>query len=331
MTEMRRRDALLGFGALAAGAALAGTGSRMLAAQNAAEASKEPQQGAGFYRFKVGEVACFSIGDSQFKMDPYPLWGENASEEAVAAALRANALGPKQNVVHVNVLMMRVDGKVWLVDTGNGIGAQGMLLKHLATLGVRAEDVEGLVLTHLHGDHFGGLTNADGQLAFPKATFYVNHIERDFWAGSPDLSNTKLGEDWKKGMVAGAQKTIELLEQSKRLQLVDDGSTLTTGLSVKHTGGHTPGHQTVVVESGGQRFEMLADSVHHHVLSFQQPEWHAMFDYDAKEGARVRRATLERVTSDQSLVMCYHTPWPGVGRVVAMNDGFRWVATPWEW
>lgn len=331
MTQLRRREALLGFGALAAGAALVGNCSRSLAAPQAAATDDEPQQGAGFYRFKVGDVSCFSIGDGQFKMDPYPLWGENASDEAVTAALRANALAPKQNMMHVNVLMMRVDGKVWLVDTGNGTGGQGMLMRHLATLGVRAEDVEGLVLTHLHGDHFGGLTGNDGQLAFPKATIYLNRIERDFWAGSPDLSNTKLGDDWKKGMVAGAQKTISLLEQSKRLQLVDDGAKLTTGLSVKHTGGHTPGHQTVIVESSGQRFEMLADSVHHHVLSFQQPEWHLMFDYDAKEGAKARRATLERVAGDQSLVMCYHTPWPGVGRVVMMNDAFRWVPSPWEW
>jgi glyoxylase-like metal-dependent hydrolase (beta-lactamase superfamily II) len=331
-----RRQALLGIGA--------GVGAIVLAAGKPGEARAQgqaaeqaeatgPQQGAGFYRFRVGDIGCFSMGDSQFRVDPYPLWGENASEESVAASLRANGLEPKQNLAHVNVLMLRAEGKVWLVDAGYGTSGpvQGQLIKHLATLGVTPTDVAGIVLTHLHGDHFGGLTSKDGSLVFPNATYFVQRVERDFWAGAPDLSKTNLAEDWKKGMIAGAQQTVATLQKTGRLQLVDDGSKLAEGVSVKLTGGHTPGHQTVVIENGGTRFEMLADSVHHHVLSFQHPEWHARFDFDAKEGARVRRAVLERVAADRSLVMCYHTPWPGVGRVVRLNDGFRWVAEPWEW
>ncbi|HLP82936.1 MAG TPA: MBL fold metallo-hydrolase, partial [Phycisphaerales bacterium] len=275
----------------------------------------------------------YSIGDSQFRIDPFPLWGENAGEEAVAATLRANGLTPKQNLAHVNVLMLRIAGKVWLVDTGYGPNAQrpGELLKHLATLGVTPADVEGIILTHLHGDHTGGLTNKEGALVFPNATYFVNRIERDFWAGTPDLSKTKLADDWKKGMIAGAQQTVSLLEKTKKLQLVDDGTKVHTGLSVKLTGGHTPGHQTVIIDSAGTHFEMLADAVHHHALSFQHPEWHAMFDFDAQQGAQARRAVLDRVMNEGSLVMCYHTPWPGVGRVVRMGDAFRWTPEPWEW
>jgi hypothetical protein len=55
------------------------------------------------------------------------------------------------------------------------------------------------------------------------------------------------------------------------------------------------------------------------------------FDYDAKEGARARREVLSRVASDESLVMCYHTPWPGVGRVIREGDGFAWMPMVWEW
>ena len=338
MSGVRRREALFGLGALAASAAFMRGGAAAVqpAGDKAVMQTKpaeKPQQGAGFYRFKVGEVECYSIGDSQARMDPFPLWGENASEEAVAAALRASALPAKQNLMHFNVLLMKTGNETWLVDAGNGPARAepGMLMKHLGTLGVKAEDVSGIVLSHLHGDHFAGLMDKDGKLVFTNAKYFLNATECEFWSRTPDLSKTNLNVDWKKGMIEGAQKTLIALEASGKLNMVDDGAKLTSGISVKKTGGHTPGHQTVVVESGGKRFEMLADAVHHYVLSFQHPEWHLHFDYDAKEGARARREVLSRVASDESLVMCYHTPWPGVGRVIREGDGFAWMPTVWEW
>jgi glyoxylase-like metal-dependent hydrolase (beta-lactamase superfamily II) len=333
---LTRRHALLGLGAAAGSLALGSRGSA--AGSPAAQPgmpSTPPQNGSGFYRFKVGDVQCYSIGDSQARLPSYPLWGENASQEAVEAALRAAALPPAEPMLmHFNVLYFKIGSEHWLVDAGNGPseGNPGQLLRHLATLGVKPEDINGIVLSHLHGDHFAGLFTKDEKLAFPNAKYFLNKTERDFWSGpAPDLSKSNLNADWKKSGIAAAAKTIAALQASGKLEIVDDGAKLSTGLFVRQTGGHTPGHQTLVIDSGGQKFEMLVDAVHHYVLSFRHPEWHVHFDFDAKEGARIRRSVMQRVAADQSLVMCYHTPWPGVGRVKPRDDAFEWLPVPWEW
>jgi glyoxylase-like metal-dependent hydrolase (beta-lactamase superfamily II) len=335
MTRITRRDAVVGLSALAASAALnprAAAASTPAGAGNEARAD-EPQNGSGFYRFKVGSVECFSIGDSQGRMPSFPLWGQNASEQAVHDALKPYHIKPDAMLVHFNVLLLKVGAERWLVDAGNGSGGnrQGQLPRHLGTLGVTPADISGVIISHVHGDHYNGLTDEAGNLLFTNARYLVNKTEHDFWTGSPDLSGTTLSPEWKQNMTVGAAKILAALEASGRLELVDDGASVTTGVSVRQTGGHTPGHQVAAVESAGERFEMIADAVHHFVLSFRHPEWHVQFDYDVKEGARVRRRNLERLAADGLLVMGYHTPWPGVGRVRTEGDGFAWLPSPWEW
>jgi len=301
-----------------------------------------PTQGAGFYNFKVGAgasaVDCYAIGDAQGRLPSYPLWGENSSEADVAAILTDHFVDapPDPVLVHFNVLMFKVGSEVWLVDTGNGprtpdAGGDGRLMGTLERLGIMPADVAGIIITHMHGDHVDGLFTRDGQLAFPKAKIFLNKTERDFWKDNPDMSKTNLDPSWKTGMIAKSQKTLSELEKSNRLQIVGDNDELTTGVRVRKTGGHTPGHLTVEIERAGKKFVMLADAVHHFVMSFRRPEWHVRFDYDAQVGSDTRRKVLDRIASERSLVMCYHTPWPGVGHVRAREGAFDWMPVAWEW
>ncbi len=299
-------------------------------------ATTDPQQGSGFYRFQVGTgenaIKCFSIGDGQGQMPPYPIWGSNATQGEVEDVLDSYVLSKSQVLMHFNVLCFKVGSETWLVDAGNGPGQRGgKLMTHLATLGIKPADVSGIVVSHLHGDHFGGFFDGEGNLAFPNAKYFINKAEKEFWGGSPDLSKCKLPEESKKGAIERAAKTIASIEKSGKLQVVGDGDTLTTGVSVTQTGGHTPGHQTVTLESGVDKFTMLVDAVHHYVLSFGKPEWHLAFDYDAEAGAKTRRKVLEGIAADRTLVMGYHTPWPGVGHVRARDGGFEWLPVPWSW
>lgn len=319
-----------------AGASLALTKSAIAAAPAAPQqtSAAEPQQGHGFYRFQVGTgdaaIKCYSIGDGQGQMPPFPLWGSNATQADVDNLLDSYVLPKAQVLMHFNVLCFKIGSETWLVDAGNG-GRNGKLMTHLATLGIKPADVSGIVVSHMHGDHFNGLFDEAGNLAFPNAKHFINKTEKEFWSGSPDLSKCKLPEDNKKGAIERAAKAIASLEKSGKLQVVGDGDTLTTGVTVKQTGGHTPGHQTVTLESGGDKFTMLVDAVHHYVLSFGKPDWHLAFDYDAEVGAKTRRKVLEGIASDRTLVMGYHTPWPGIGHVRARDGGFEWLPVPWSW
>ncbi len=332
MSMLSRRDAIIGIGGAAAAAAMASTpGARAQAAEPSTPPA-EPVNGAGFYKFAVGDVTCYALGDGQGRLPSFPLWGENAGEQAVKDALSPYAIDPAGMLVHFNVLMFKVAGDVWLIDAGNGPSGSnpGQTMNRLRSLGVAPDLVAGIVISHLHGDHYGGLFDEKGALAFPKAKYFLHKTESEFWK-SPDLSGTSLPEDWKKNMTSGAGKALAALEASGRLQIVGDRDTLTSGVSVRHTGGHTPGHLTVVIDRAGQKFQMMADAFHHWVLSFTHPEWHVKFDFDAKQGAAVRRETLARLADEKALVMGYHTPWPGVGRVMKDAGAFRWVAEPWAW
>ncbi|MFK7959551.1 MAG: MBL fold metallo-hydrolase [Phycisphaerales bacterium] len=319
----------LGFG-LAAGLATSATAATATAAgvQDASEAA--PQQGAGFYRFTVGDIECFSLGDGASQLPARPFWGENATEEAMDALLGSAAVDPAAMWMHFNVMLIRSGGETWLVDGGNG-GARGATRQRLATLGVDPADVDGIVISHMHGDHFAGLIGEDGSLVYPNATYHINRAEADFWGNSPNLDGTSLPAASKQRMASGAAAALTAIEGSGRVERVDDLTDVGRGLTLRKTGGHTPGHQTVVIESGGSRFEMIVDAVHHHVMSFRRPEWHIQFDYDAKEGARVRSRELDRLAGDQIPVMCYHTPFPGVGHVGRRGAAYEWMAAPWQW
>lgn len=340
MQTLSRRSALSMFGLAAAATAL--PAGRHAALANGPASNPEPKQGAGFYKFKIGSgasaVECYSIGDAQARIPSYPLWGENASEAEVGSLLDSYYIPkpPEPIHVHFNVLMFKVGSEVWLVDTGNGprtpdAGGDGMLLGTLASMGISPEDVGGIIITHMHGDHIDGLLTRDGAIAFPKAKFFLNKTERDFWKDNPDLSKSNLDAGWKQGMITNAQKVLGLLEKTNRLEIVGDTDEITTGVRVRKTGGHTKGHQTVEIERAGRKFVMLADAVHHYVMSFRKPEWHVKFDYDAEEGAATRRRVLEQIASERTLVMCYHTPWPGVGQVRARDGAFDWLPVAWEW
>lgn len=332
MTDLTRRDAILGLGAAAAvpsGLALA-AGTAGVASQAAATSADPPQQGAGFYRFVVGDIECYSLGDGVSRLPARPFWGENATEEAMDALLKSAAVDPGGMLMHFNVMLIRSGGETWLVDAGNG-GARGATLQRLATLGIAPADIDGIVVTHLHGDHFAGLIAEDGSLVFPNATYHIHREEADFWGSSPSLDGTSLPAESKRRSAEGAARALRIIDASGRVERVGDLTDIGRGMTLRKTGGHTPGHQTVILESGGSRFEMIADAVHHHVMSFRRPEWHIQFDFDAKEGARVRSRELDRLAADQVPVMCYHTPWPGVGHVGRRGAAFEWMPSPWEW
>ncbi len=330
MNALTRREALAGIGTLA----ISATASRALAQQDApTSAPAAAQNGAGFYRFRVGQIECYSIGDSQGRLPAYPYWGENASEEAVTAALRTALIQPDAMLINFSPLLFKIGSEWWLVDAGNGGNPTnpGQLLRHLGTIGVKPADITGVVLSHLHFDHFQGLFDAADKLVFANAKYFVNKVEHDFWSGKPDLSRSSMSEQFKQLITNSTAKALAALTASGKLQIVGDGEKLSTGLSVHRSGGHTPGHQTVALESGGEKFEMLVDVAHHHIMSMRHPDWHVQFDFDPREGARVRRATLERVSREQTKVMLYHTPWPGIGYVMPDRDAYAWLPVAWEW
>lgn len=327
-------------GALGLGVAFAAGAVLPRAARAAGDASKPAPapaplpNGAGYYRFRVGELEVYSLGDGGGAVAPYPIVGENASQGAVERALVADMLDPKSVNIHFNVPMVRTPGGVVLFDAGNGAAGRGWgagkMLDALRHAGLTPGDVTAVVLTHLHSDHHGGLANEDGSLVFPNARCFIQKNEVDFWSGpAPDLSGSKADDAFKKQLVDGAVKALAAIKD--RCEIIDGAKEILPGVRVEPAFGHTPGHQIAHLSSAGQELLLIADCIHHHCLSLRHPEWHLRFDADAVKGAETRAKMLDRAATDKALVLAYHMPWPGVGRVRRDGSGFEWVPAEWKW
>ncbi|HYF13703.1 MAG TPA: MBL fold metallo-hydrolase [Phycisphaerales bacterium] len=326
-----RREVIVGAGVGAAAAAVA---ARPAFARQDARTTPASTENSITYSFHVGDVQCHSVSDGSMISpgSPHPLFGKNATREEVEEIARNAFLDPSSARFYFNVLVVRAADQTLIVDSGFGsLGgpSAGKLEAGLAALGIRPDDVTGVVISHLHPDHFGGIRSGNGELRFAKARYFIRKQERDFWSENPDLSKNGVDEGMRKGMVGGAQATLKALDG--RLDVIDADAEVSPGIRLVHAPGHTPGHQMLRVESGGALLLMWADVAHNFAISLARPDFHMGFDTDPVQGAQTRRAVMDRAASERVLVMGYHTPFPGLGRVERVGDGrFRWNIEPWQ-
>ncbi len=278
------------------------------------------------YRFKVGDLDCLSIPDGSMQMPPKPMWAPEASEEQVKQALRDEFLPDNAITAYINILVIRFGKEVVLIDTGNG-GTSGKLLPRMIAAGVDPASVTGVIITHMHGDHVGGLVNA-GSPTFPNAAIFTNVVERDFWlAAKPEDLKNDFPPERKQGFIDNARKAIA--NAGKALQVVKSGDTLLGCLAIVGLPGHTPGHVGVRVISGNESLVHFADTAHNHAIMVPHPEWSVMFDTDAAGAIATRKKLFAQAASERTRLYSYHLPWPGIGHLRTEGAGYRWVAEPW--
>ena len=216
--------------------------------------------------------------------------------------------------------LIREDGVWTLIDTGYGTWPDtggGALLNELAKAQVHPDEIRRVILTHLHGDHFGGSTiDADG---VPVPTFknarYV--VQRADWAHfqQPEI----------KDAVPLVGRCADPIEAAGLLDLLDGGQSISAGISTILTPGHTPGHQSVLIASGGEKAIVLGD-VSHTPVQIAEPDWSPHFDLDAEQSSKTRRAVFDRIEEEGLTIAAGHYPFPGLGGIVRVEGKRRWRA-----
>lgn len=257
--------------------------------------------------FKLGSLQLIALHDAHFTIhNDGKTFGVDAGPAAVAQVLKANGLPEDRITVSVNALLVRIGPRVILLDSGLGPKANGGLMASLAKAGVSPAEVTDVVITHSHGDHVGGLTDASGQPAFPKAVIRMSAAE---WT-------------WVKGQPASADLVKAI---GGRVETFTPGTPIAPGVTPLALDGHTPGHVGYEITSGKARLLDVGDMVHSSVLSLQKPGWTMGFDSDAAVAKTTRHATLARLAKTHELVFSPHFPFPGVGHIVADGSAYRWA------
>ncbi len=217
---------------------------------------------------------------------------------------------------------LRSQGKTVMVDTGMGPGPHptrgnltGDLLNQLALHGVRPEDVDVVVHTHLHADHVGWTLDISGEHPrpyFPNARYLVPKVDWEHFTQPQNLDKAP----W-------VRERVVPLQALGLIDLIDSGHAITDEVTTLATPGHTPGHQVVLINSQGQRAMVVGDAIHSKV-QIQEPRWCAGADINKGDSSRSREDLLNRATAEDYIIAAGHFhPEENVGRV-ALRNGLRY-------
>lgn len=303
--EASRRDFLAGAAALACCAA----------APRSALAQSAP------HTFKVGAIEITVISDGLMSL---PLsFVLPRMDEGVVSHLLASRGQPAGVTAQVNVLVMKMGDRLVLVDTGGTkdfMPTIGSFAARFEAAGFKAEDVTDVVLTHAHPDHLWGAIDDLDESRFSKARIHMSAVERDFWLKDGLAESMPEGL---KGMAAGTQRRLKIIES--QIAAARPGTEILPGISLVDTAGHTPGHSSVLMNSGGQSLLVGGDALSSPVISFEKPDWPWGADFDADKGIATRKSLLDRLATDRTALFGYHLPWPGLGRVERKDNAYRLV------
>ena len=286
--------------------------------------------GPGWHRFRLGGFEATILSDGALAFPPAVMVPEAPPGEP--ERLLAERLLPTDRLtLELNALVVNTGRQLVLLDTGMGASmaaipgavppGTGRLAANLRAAGFEPAQVDLVCLTHAHSDHCWGLVDAAGAPVFPNAQVAIAEAELRFW--TDEANRAALGPFGV--MIDGARKNLGAYRD--RLVMVRDGGEVVSGIQALATPGHTVGHVSYAVTSGGQALVNLGDVVHHPLL-LRRPGWRMAFDTDPDQGIATRRRVLDQLATDRVPALAYHLSWPGAGHVVRVADGYDWLALP---
>ncbi|MDR2701199.1 MAG: MBL fold metallo-hydrolase [Spirochaetaceae bacterium] len=257
----------------------------------------------GIFSFRVGQFEVYMLVETQREGNAGILIG------ADGAVLKKYI--PSGSFFHsTNTFLIKAPGRNILVDTGFG----GAVFDKIKKLGVEAGKIDAVLLTHMHGDHIGGLQK-DGKALFPNAKIYLASRELEYW------TKTNVNQ----GAVAALAPYGSRVETFEPGKLGSKLKEILPGISPIAAYGHTPGHTVFLVENSGAKLIIWGDLLHVALVQFPVPEISASYDMDTKAAARIRRQVFDYAAKNKIPGAGMHQVFPGVGTVEKDGKGFRFV------
>jgi glyoxylase-like metal-dependent hydrolase (beta-lactamase superfamily II) len=287
-----------------------------------------------FYRHRIGEVELIALSDGGLNYPAAMILGNVPPERAAQYNLPE-----KQVFIPYTILLIKTGGQWVLNDVGAGdLGNPGdgifpgldhttsrtnLVLPSLKAAGIDPKEIDMILITHAHPDHIGGMFDAEGNLAFPNARYYVAQKEWDYWmSADPSTVEAEALRHHLELLVGEARKAFDAIKD--QVTLVQGGEEIVPGVRFEATHGHTPGHAMVSVAAGEQTLYNISDVVID-PLFLEHPEWAPAIDMDAGQADKARRRFFAQAAEENALVFAHHLgPFPNLGYIVEKGDAWQW-------
>ena len=285
-----------------------------------AAAPMAKRQAPGFYRMSLGDFEVTALYDGSFDLPVDQLLKQPAAKTSAALAKHFQSLPVETSV---NAFLVNTGARLILIDTGTGGYSgptSGRLLANLKAAGYRPDQVDDIFITHMHGDHMGGLSH-EGLAVFPKAIVHAGKADIDHYLSQAEMDAAPADE---KGGFASAMSAFGPYQASGRLQpIVADGE-IVPGVRSWATPGHTPGHTSYVVESNSAKMIVTGDLIHVAAVQLDDPTVTIAFDSDAPSAEAQRLKVFAQAAKDGTLIAAAHLQFPGMGHLVANGGGYAY-------
>ena len=269
------------------------------------------QETKDIFKYQLGDYEVFLLSDGQqtgnssILLDAAP----QMQEKYIPQGTFSNAY---------NTFLIKAPGRNILIDAG--VGAK--LFENLKAIDLTPEQIDILLLTHLHGDHIGGMMK-NGEKIFNRADIYISQPERDYWMSDEEM--LKKPENQRDGFKQ-AQAVIKAYESQINYfnpNLTEEKTEiLLPGFTPIAAYGHTPGHTMYMVESNDQKLLVWGDLTHAMAIQMPCPEVAVTYDTDKLQAVESRKRVLKYVSKNKIPVAGMHIAFPAIGSVKADGNGY---------
>ena len=284
-------------------------------------------QVSGFYQHQVGNTQITALLDGTNFMSP-TLFKDISQEQVHEILKKYHADQAKGVQTSINAFLVNTGNSLVLVDSGTAdcFGAHlGSVMKNLKAAGYQPEQVDAILLTHLHPDHVCGVSK-DGVVNYPNATIYVSEDEANYWLDPKQLSKIpKEQKDNYTGTVEKIKAALAPYQANKRFKTFKLGDNI-KGFEVISTAGHTPGHFSYKLKTTGEDVIFIGDIVHSHTVQFDQPETAIEYDIDPKKAVQTRLKQFADYAKNGQTIAAPHLPFPGIGHIYSADGkSYQWI------
>ena len=287
-----------------------------------AAAPQHHEQAPGFYRLQVGEFEVTALWDGTASFNPH--WLRN--QTTIDGVVKALHQDPHLLDVSDTGFLVNTGKQLILVDAGSGTwfggGALGRMTDSLRSAGYTPEEVDLVLVTHLHSDHIGGLSTQDGKRVFPNAEVYVAKEDSDFWL-SPEIA-AKAPKD-AQPFFQSAQAIAAPYIKAGKWHTLSGSEPIVDGMRVVSLHGHTPGHTGYEFSSLGHKILFWGDTIHAQRVQLQHPEVTVVFDIDPAAASVTRSQLLPELARENIVIAGPHMLFPSLGRLHKSGNGYSWA------